>query len=275
MDWNHGITLFVGHLIQEGKKSSTIKSYLSAIRVVLKIDGHEIATDSYVLTVLVKACKLKNDKILARFPICHSMLEILIKQLPVILDGQQYLMTLYKALFLTTYVGLFRIGEVTQSPHVIKARDVHIAKNKCKVMFVLKSSKTHTEADQPQVVKISSEASITSTKLGIDLFKKEWLVRKSCPYHALREYLAIRGSFVEHNEQFFIFRDRSAVTPANMRDILHRMLTIAGFDYMVYSVHSLRRGRAFDLLQYGVSVEMIKKIGRWRSNTVFAYLRQL
>ena len=51
------------------------------------------------------------------------------------------------------------------------------------------------------------------------------------------------------------------------------MLHIAGFKDELYSVHSVRMGRACDLLKLGLSVESIKKIGRWRSNAVFRYLK--
>ena len=43
---------------------------------------------------------------------------------------QPYLVRLYKALFMTAYFGLFRIGELTDSPYVLKAKDVHVGKNK-------------------------------------------------------------------------------------------------------------------------------------------------
>ena len=56
---------------------------------------------------------------------------------------QDYLITLYRTILLTAYYGLFRVSEITLSPHVLKARDVHIATNKKKLKFVLRSSKTH------------------------------------------------------------------------------------------------------------------------------------
>ena len=60
LDWDNRITLFVGYMIDKGRKSSTIRSYLSAIRSVLKIEGIEIHEDQYLLTALIKACKLKT-----------------------------------------------------------------------------------------------------------------------------------------------------------------------------------------------------------------------
>ena len=44
--------------------------------------------------------------------------------------GQMYLKKLYMAIFAPAYYGLFCIGELTDSPHVVKTCDVHIALNK-------------------------------------------------------------------------------------------------------------------------------------------------
>ena len=57
-----------------------------------------------------------------------------------------------------------------------------------------------------------------------------------------------------------------------MRNTLKHILQFAGFKKEYYCVHSFRTGRAMDLLKYGVLVETIKKLGRWKSNAVFTYL---
>ena len=50
--WEDRIVLYVGYLISKGKQSSTIKSYLSAIRAVLKQDKVKLNEDEYLLTSL-------------------------------------------------------------------------------------------------------------------------------------------------------------------------------------------------------------------------------
>ena len=57
-----------------------------------------------------------------------------------------------------------------------------------------------------------------------------------------------------------------------MRTVLQFTLLNIGLDPKVYRIHSLRISRSSDLLNYGVSVETIKKLGQWRSNVVFKYL---
>ena len=65
--------------------------------------------------------------------------------------GQEFLRNFYLALLSTMYYGLFRIGELTMSQHTVKARDVHIGINKKKMLFLLRSLKTHAEDSLPQL----------------------------------------------------------------------------------------------------------------------------
>ena len=90
-----------------------------------------------------------------------------------------------------------------------------------------------------------------------------------CPYEALWSYTAIRPKYNSLNEAFFVFRDRSPVMPQQLRGVLKKILMIESFDKKLYLVHGLCAGRAIDLMEMGVSVESIKKIGCWKSNAVF------
>ena len=89
-------------------------------------------------------------------------------------EGQTYLATLYPAMFSTAYYGLLRVGEITSGDHVIKACDVQLADNKDKVLIILRSSKTHSVADFPQSI------TITSTKII-----REPTAANLCPYSLL------------------------------------------------------------------------------------------
>ena len=156
--WEERLVLFVGYLVNENRKSSTIRSYISAIKSVLKDDGEELCENIYLLKSLTNACKLKNDKVCNRLPIRKGLLNLILAEIPKLFKSDQpYLILLYRTLLITAYFGLFRIGEVTKSIHVILAKDIHIGKNKDKLMFVLHSSKTHWFDVKPQVVKISGK----------------------------------------------------------------------------------------------------------------------
>ena len=59
--WEEKIILFVGFLMEQNRQSATIKSYVSAIKAILREDGIILSEDTYLLTSLTKACRLKND----------------------------------------------------------------------------------------------------------------------------------------------------------------------------------------------------------------------
>ena len=103
--WEDRLTLFVGHLINTNKQSSMVKCYISAIKAILKEDGFEISQDQYLLSSLVRACKLQNDQIKPRLPIKKGLLSIILHQIEkhYWAVNQPYLLVLYKAVFSTMY----------------------------------------------------------------------------------------------------------------------------------------------------------------------------
>ena len=251
--------LFVGHLVETGRKSSTINSYISAIKTVLQKDGVRLREDRFLLNSLVKAWRLKNDQIQTRIPIQRDLMEAIVRKLNEILHDQPFLYLMYRALFCTAYYGLLRIGEVAESMHVIKARDVHLARNKNKLMMILQTSKTHWKDKKPQIIKLSRLQCVLN---NVTL----------CPYQSLRDYIKVRPSFINNAEQFFVFRDRSPVTPPMVCGILRRCLGRLNINPVLYNFHGIWAGRATDLLRLGVSVETIKKLGRWKSNAVYVII---
>ena len=164
------------------------------------------------------------------------------------------------------YYGLLRVGEITKGPHSIKAKDVHIGLNKEKFLFILRTSKTHDEGSCPQMVKVSHR---------IDKKKKPTKVIKHNPFSILHDYVNLRPLAVNDAEQFFVFSDNAAVKPDQLRKILRLLIRNIGLQPELYNIHSLRIGRWGDLLKLGLSIETIKKIGHWKSNAVFAYLRNI
>ena len=263
--------LFVGFLVDNKCKSTTIKSYISAIKAVLLENNVSINEDWFLLSALTRTCKIRNNCIFTRLPIQKDLLRVILDTVQKSDSDQPYLSRLYSALFSTAYFGLLRIGEITSGSHPILARDVHIAHNKEKILLILRTSKMHGQGSKPQLVKINSRQSKRAEKAKMN--KSQFVSQQWCPYRLLRDYIAVRGPYHKQNEPMFILSGGAPVTPQLMRSCLKRMLTQAGFDKDYYSVQSLRSGRATDLLKLGISVETIRKLGRWKSNAVFMYLR--
>ena len=93
------------------------------------------------------------------------------------------------------------------------------------------------------------------------------------PFNVIRNYIAMCPPACHEDEQLFVFADNSLVKPGHFRSVLKILLKKIGLDDNLYCIHSLRTGRTGDLLKYGLSVETIKKLGHWKSNAVFTYLR--
>ena len=267
--WEDRIILFVGYLIENEKKSTTVKSYVSAIKAVLKDDNVSVNEDRYLLTLLTKACKYQNDTVHTRLPITSGLLDVILNKIQILFqDHQPYLAIMYKALISTAYFGMFRVGELTLSQHVVKARDVKVADNKEKLMFILRTSKTHWKDEKPQIISISAEKVMGDNTIRFSHKPQH------CPFQLLRDYVHVRRTRKQPMEQFFIFKNRALVKPEHMHDILRKALNLAGLDLQLYGCHSTHVGRALDLFhKYKLSVSSIKNLGRWKSNVVYSYLK--
>lgn len=185
--------MFCAYLIHQGTiQSSTIKSYVSAIKAILKLDGYNWDDQKIYLTSLTRTCKLHNDIITCRLPIQHSLLELILFELDHIYHNQPYLATMYKSMFSVSYYGLLRIGETTESQHVLKACNVHMGQNKNKILLVLYSSKTHSKVNYPQQIKIHAIGD-SSGENPFSFF---------CPFQLTRQYLNLRGGFHSETENF-------------------------------------------------------------------------
>ena len=264
--WEDRTALFCAHLIDNGAQSQTVKSYVSAIKGVLKDDGYtEWSDQKILLSSLTRACRLVNDKLYCRLPIQKGLFELLLFEVKRMLPGQFYLQTLYKALLCLAYYGLMRIGELTFGPHAVKACNIHIGTNKDKILIVLYTSKTHGVYSYPQKIKITAVKPKTTTKLHTNLI---------CPFDTVRNYLRIRGGYFDDEENFFVFRDKSPVQAGQVRSILKTCLEKLNLNPSLYNTHSFRSGRTVDLWKYNnYTIDQLKQVGRWSSNAVYKYLK--
>ena len=99
--------------------------------------------------------------------------------------NQFYLETMYSAFLFLLYYGLFRVGELASGRHPVQARDIHQSTNKNKLLFILRSSKTHKKNSRPQRVEIEGEVNLQCAITE----------NYYCPYLGTREYLQVRGPY--------------------------------------------------------------------------------
>ena len=74
--------------------------------------------------------------------------------------------------------------------------------------------------------------------------------RNFCPFAASREYLALRFNYINDTDPFFVHKDNSPVTPAQVGFILRAALSRIDLDPMTFNTHSFCMGRTSDLIKY-------------------------
>ena len=200
-----------------------------------------------------------------------ALLKLILGQIVFMFDEdvrKVYLIILYRALFLVMYYGLFRIGEVTLSDHVLKARDVHTGGNKKRILMLLYSSKTRNTGSRPQEIKIEANP-IADWMEGSD-DNVEY-----CPVAETRNYISVRPKYKHIDEPFFVYSNNTPVKADEVRQVLRTAIRQLELDPANYDTHSFRIGRATDQFREGISLDKIKKSGRWESNAVYKYLKHV
>ena len=97
--WEQRVTLFAAYLIDKGLQSSTIKSYVLAIKYVLIDDNYKWEDEQVLLNTLTRACRRTNDRVYIRRPIKKPLLELILFEVGRYWRDQPYLIVLYRAMF--------------------------------------------------------------------------------------------------------------------------------------------------------------------------------
>ena len=258
--WEQRLCLYGTFLVESGIQSSTLRSYFSAIKKTLTLDGYKFNEDLVLLSSISKACRIINDRVQPRQPIKLRMLELLLFELERIFNTQYYLEIVYKTMLIIGFYGLLRIGEVAYSQHCIKAAHISMGVNKNKILIILYSSKTHGAESSPQKIKI-----IQANGKQRQFF---------CPFKLMSKFIKIRGTYKTEQEPLFIYRDKMPVMPATVNAVLKKAIKRCGMVPASFSFHSLRTGRTSQLIQLGYTIEAVKRLGRWKSNAVYRYIKQ-
>ena len=151
---------------------------------------------------------------------------------------------MYTAAILLCYYGLLRVGEVTESIHSIKAINVHEARNRNKLLLVLRTSKTHGLNSLPQQIEIirKGELIVRTCAGNATIISKKLEGEKYCPVSCRKDYIKLRPKIRDKNEQFFIFKDRSNLKVGQFRTVIKNIIGRMKLDPNNYDVHSFRIG---------------------------------
>ena len=91
-----------------------------------------------------------------------------------------------------------------------------------------------------------------------------------CPVSALLSYLVVRGS---GEGPLFRLKDGQPLTRPRLVSLLRKALASVGLVPGNYAGHSFRSGAATTAAACGVPVDIIKTLGRWRSEAYQLYIR--
>ena len=124
-NWEEGVAWYATYLFHSGFQSSTIRSYITAIKTTLVNDDYDWNDNAEKFNMIIRSCKMVNDMVKNRLPIQNKLLEMLLSEMECRFKYQYYLEIMYKAFFLLLYYGMMRIGELAMGVHTLKAKDIH------------------------------------------------------------------------------------------------------------------------------------------------------
>ena len=73
--------------------------------------------------------------------------------------------------------------------------------------------------------------------------------------------MRFRGDYIVKNEQLFILSDHSPLEAPLVRKLLQKLIQKLKLNPKVYCFQGLRVGRVTDMVKWGVSLEVIKRLG--------------
>ena len=76
-----------------------------------------------------------------------------------------------------------------------------------------------------------------------------------------------------HLIPFFVLQDGSPLEATQVRNVLRKLIKLLNLNEKLYDTHLLRIGRSSDLFKQGFSIDTIKKLGCWKSNAVYTYIK--
>lgn len=245
------IALFISFMHSHMYATSTIRTFVSAIGYVHKINGLPDPTISFTIQKAFTGLKKLRPTLDKRQPITPSILFTLLNKLPSICKTR-YRLVLFRAMFLLAFFALCRVGEITVSPanHNLQLNNVQFYRRPCSYIISFASFK---HSSRPQSVKIEAQTSIAI-----------------CPVFALKEFLNIRSS---SPGPLFISSNGYPVKTEEFAQVLKQALKSSQLSPTSYTSHSFRIGGATYAAKIGLTSLQIRRLGRWSSDAYLKYLR--
>ena len=250
---------FVAYSVSKGQ---TIKCYLSAVRhLQVTCGGGDPRVESMPLLELTLRGAKKEQAGMAkrtRLPITPIILERMRQVWNA--DPSNWDHVMLWAASCVGFFGFLRSGELT-----VPESDEFDPKQH--LMF---TDLAIDDAANPRVISMRIKQSKTDPfRQGVTIYLGRTGLAL-CPVAALLAYLVLRG---KGDGPLFRFKNGQPLTRARLVSAIRGVLKEAGFAPDDFSGHSFRIGAATTAAACGVPVDVIKTLGRWRSEAYQLYIR--
>ena len=238
-------------------KHSTIKIYLSAIRLRHLELGFSNPTEDTLLYYVIKGIKRSQGEIRhPRLPITTSILCQLKTQLHHCSEPQYHDKCMLWAAFCLAFYGFLRSSEfVSPVPHSFDPSTTLLCRNitilPTTILVTLKSSKTDP---------FRKGCTLYIGSTGIS----------TCPISAMQKYTSLTSNAPQ--KPLFHFSDGSYLTRTVLTTKIRTLLTAAGHQASSFSSHSFCIGVASTATNVGLPDWLIQTFGRWSSNCFTTYI---
>ena len=241
------ILQYISFLNLQKVPSQSIMPMLSAISYKHKINDLPDPCKSFKVAQILNALKKDANPVKQKLPITLTLLNKIVSAIYK-LGLSNYEALLFRTMFLMQFFFALRIGEFTESRHNLSVEEISLKDDSITINF--KSYKHSTDMiDSPHIVHKSKEG--------------------PCPVEALKNYISLRG---KNPGPLFIIHNKS-IKRSNYNRIFKLLLKSLGENESQYSSHSFRAGATTYWSNKGLSELQIKRLGRWKSNAIFKYLR--
>lgn len=255
------IPLFISYLSFRKLAYSTIKMYLSAISYVHKLKDLQDPTKSFLVQKLSTALSRQQPSDI-RLPITRPILHELLRSLS-FSNSSAYQRSLFSAMFLVAFYGLFRIGELASKSTRFASYVIQYSN--------LTFSFRNDPAAQPQGATITiHEFKHNASRRPFTILLARDVSSPFCPVKALFQYCQVRGN---RPGPLFCHADQTSISVHQFNVALQQCLSYCGLDTSRYKSHSFRIGGACHAAEQGYSDAQIRALGRWKSDAFKVYLR--
>ena len=256
------VTCYIIYCHFRGLAPSTIRSHISVISMAHSCHGRmELSSHNLIKKAIAGVTRLgkktpTTDRS-ARKAITCSQLEKMLSAIDTIYKDS-YTRILLRAMFVLAFRAGLRCGEliyVAGGKHTLTLNNVKVLvakKSATPCVSLTFHTFKHSKQKVPLVLRLPATNSIL------------------CPVKVVLDYISVRPS---GGDPLFVFASGKPVTRAFYARTLTAVCEAAGYDKASYNTHSFRIGFVTYLRKRGVNSDLIKHLGRWKSNAHEGYDR--